>query len=93
MLVRCTDGSTLPTFSYPLARRQTGFLIPTVTYDNRLDFICKGFFWATSIEPGLDDLTEILQQAGMDPISSIGTFWTVDPAEMVSELSAADTIT
>ncbi|NGZ03452.1 MAG: hypothetical protein CV090_10420, partial [Nitrospira sp. WS238] len=28
----------LPTFSYPMTKRQTGFLIPTVTYDNRFGF-------------------------------------------------------
>ncbi|GKS65582.1 LPS-assembly protein LptD [Nitrospira sp.] len=43
----------LPTFSYPLARRQTGFLIPTVTYDNRFGFHMQGsFFWA--INPSHD---------------------------------------
>lgn len=43
----------LPTFSYPLARRQTGFLIPTVTYDNRFGFHMQGsFFWA--INPSQD---------------------------------------
>ncbi|MBX3301751.1 MAG: LPS-assembly protein LptD [Nitrospira sp.] len=43
----------LPTFSYPLTRRQTGFLIPTVTYDNRFGFHMQGsFFWA--INPSQD---------------------------------------
>ena len=43
----------LPTFSYPLSRRQTGFLIPTVTYDNRFGFHMQGsFFWA--INPSQD---------------------------------------
>jgi LPS-assembly protein len=43
----------LPTFSYPLTRRQTGFLVPTVTYDNRFGFHMQGgFFWA--INPSQD---------------------------------------
>jgi len=43
----------LPTFSYPLARRQTGFLIPTISYDNRFGFHMQGsFFWA--INPSQD---------------------------------------
>ncbi len=43
----------LPTFSYPLTKRQTGFLIPTVTYDNRFGFHMQGsFFWA--INPSQD---------------------------------------
>lgn len=43
----------LPKFSYPLTRRQTGFLIPTVTYDNRFGFHMQGsFFWA--INPSQD---------------------------------------
>lgn len=43
----------LPTFSYPMTRRQTGFLIPTATYDNRFGFHMQGsFFWA--INPSQD---------------------------------------
>ena len=43
----------LPTFSYPLTRRQTGFLIPTVTYDNRFGLHAQGsFYWA--INPSQD---------------------------------------
>lgn len=43
----------LPTFSYPMTKRQTGFLIPTVTYDNRFGFHMQGsFFWA--INPSQD---------------------------------------
>ena len=43
----------LPTFSYPLTRRQTGFLVPTVGYDNRFGFHTQGsFYWA--INPSQD---------------------------------------
>ncbi|OQW34752.1 MAG: hypothetical protein A4E19_17700 [Nitrospira sp. SG-bin1] len=43
----------LPTFSYPMTRRQTGFLIPTPSYDNRFGFNVKqSFFWA--INPSQD---------------------------------------
>ncbi len=43
----------LPTFSYPLTKRQTGFLMPIPSYDNRFGFHVKqGFFWA--INPSQD---------------------------------------
>ncbi len=43
----------LPTFSYPLTRRQTGFLIPTIGYDSRFGAHAQGsFFWA--INPSQD---------------------------------------
>ncbi len=43
----------LPTFSYPLARRQTGFLMPIITYDNRFGAHAQGsFYWA--INPSQD---------------------------------------
>jgi LPS-assembly protein len=43
----------LPTFSYPLTKRQTGFLIPTVGYDSRFGTHVRGsFFWA--INPSQD---------------------------------------
>ena len=43
----------LPTFSYPLTRRQTGFLMPTMTYDNRFGVHAQGsFYWA--INPSQD---------------------------------------
>ncbi|MGC4098742.1 MAG: LPS assembly protein LptD [Nitrospira sp.] len=43
----------LPTFSYPMTKRQTGFLIPTPSYDNRFGFHVKqSFFWA--INPSQD---------------------------------------
>jgi LPS-assembly protein len=43
----------LPTFSYPMARRQTGFLIPTPKYDSRFGVGVQGhFFWA--INPSQD---------------------------------------
>ncbi len=39
----------LPTFSYPMTRRQTGFLIPTPKYNSRFGFGVQGhFFWAIS---------------------------------------------
>uniref|UniRef100_UPI00117FE6C9 LPS-assembly protein LptD n=1 Tax=Nitrospira cf. moscoviensis SBR1015 TaxID=96242 RepID=UPI00117FE6C9 len=39
----------LPTFSYPMARRQTGFLIPTPKYNSRFGFGAQAhFFWAIS---------------------------------------------
>jgi LPS-assembly protein len=43
----------LPAFSYPMTKRQTGFLIPTPSYDNRFGFHVKqSFFWA--INPSQD---------------------------------------
>ncbi len=43
----------LPTFSYPMTRRQTGFLTPIPSYDNRFGFhIKQSFFWA--INPSHD---------------------------------------
>lgn len=43
----------LPTFSYPMTRRQTGFLTPIPSYDNRFGFHLKqSFFWA--INPSQD---------------------------------------
>jgi len=37
----------LPTLSYPLAKRKTGFLMPFVGYDNRFGFHAEGsFYWA-----------------------------------------------
>lgn len=43
----------LPTVSYPLARRKTGFLLPFVGYDSRFGFHAAGsFFWA--INPSQD---------------------------------------
>lgn len=39
----------LPTFSYPMARRQTGFLIPTPKYNSRFGFGAQAhFFWVIS---------------------------------------------
>ncbi|MCS6302454.1 MAG: LPS-assembly protein LptD [Nitrospira sp.] len=43
----------LPTFSYPMIKRRTGFLMPIPSYDNRFGFHVKqGFFWA--INPSHD---------------------------------------
>jgi LPS-assembly protein len=43
----------LPTISLPMTKRQTGFLIPTPSYDNRFGFHVKqSFFWA--INPSQD---------------------------------------
>lgn len=43
----------LPTLSYPITRRQTGFLTPTVGFDNRFGAHARGsFFWA--INPSQD---------------------------------------
>lgn len=43
----------LPTFSYPLTKRQTGFLMPIPSYDNRFGFHLKqSFYWA--INPSQD---------------------------------------
>jgi LPS-assembly protein len=43
----------LPTLTYPLSKRHTGFLIPTVGYDNRFGMHLKeSFFWA--INPSQD---------------------------------------
>jgi LPS-assembly protein len=43
----------VPTLTYPLTKRQTGFLIPTVGYDNRFGMHFKeSFFWA--INPSQD---------------------------------------
>ncbi|TKS58201.1 MAG: hypothetical protein EWM72_03143 [Nitrospira sp.] len=43
----------LPTMTYPLAKRQTGFLIPFVGYDNRFGLHAQGsFYWA--INPSQD---------------------------------------
>ncbi|MFO0700241.1 MAG: LPS assembly protein LptD [Nitrospira sp.] len=39
----------LPTFSYPMSRRQTGFLMPTPKYNSRFGFGAQAhFFWALS---------------------------------------------
>ncbi|MEP6932576.1 MAG: LPS assembly protein LptD, partial [Nitrospirota bacterium] len=43
----------IPTLTYPLTKRRTGFLIPTVGYDNRFGAHLKeSFFWA--INPSQD---------------------------------------
>ena len=43
----------IPTLTYPLIKRRTGFLIPTVGYDNRFGMHVQGsFFWA--INPSQD---------------------------------------
>ncbi len=43
----------LPTMTYPLTKRRTGFLIPTVGYDNRFGaHLQESFFWA--INPSQD---------------------------------------
>lgn len=43
----------LPTFSFPMTKRQTGFLVPSPSYDNRFGFHLKqSFFWA--INPSQD---------------------------------------
>ncbi len=43
----------IPTLTYPLSKRHTGFLIPTVGYDNRFGVhIKESFFWA--INPSQD---------------------------------------
>ncbi len=43
----------LPTMSYPMAKRKSGFLLPFAGYDNRFGFRAQGsFFWA--INPSQD---------------------------------------
>jgi LPS-assembly protein len=43
----------LPTLTYPLSKRRTGFLVPTVGYDNRFGtHLQESFFWA--INPSQD---------------------------------------
>jgi LPS-assembly protein len=43
----------IPTLTYPLSKRQTGFLIPTVGYNNRFGMhVQESFFWA--INPSQD---------------------------------------
>jgi len=43
----------LPTMTYPLSPRKTGFLIPTIGYDNRFGWhVQESFFWA--INPSQD---------------------------------------
>lgn len=43
----------IPTLTYPLSKRHTGFLVPTVGYDNRFGMHLKeSFFWA--INPSQD---------------------------------------
>ncbi len=43
----------LPTLTYPLSKRRTGFLVPTVGYDNRFGMhLQESFFWA--INPSQD---------------------------------------
>ena len=43
----------LPTLTYPLSKRHTGFLIPTIGYDNRFGaHLQESFFWA--INPSQD---------------------------------------
>jgi LPS-assembly protein len=43
----------IPTLTYPLSKRRTGFLIPTVGYDNRFGtHLQESFFWA--INPSQD---------------------------------------
>ncbi|HEV8619577.1 MAG TPA: LPS assembly protein LptD [Nitrospiraceae bacterium] len=43
----------IPTLTYPLSKRRTGFLIPTVGYDNRFGMhLQESFFWA--INPSQD---------------------------------------
>ena len=43
----------IPTLTYPLSTRRTGFLIPTVAYDNRFGMhLQESFFWA--INPSQD---------------------------------------
>jgi len=43
----------IPTLTYPLSKRHTGFLIPTVGYDNRFGMhLQESFFWA--INPSQD---------------------------------------
>ena len=43
----------LPTLTYPLSKRRTGFLVPTVGYDNRFGaHLQESFFWA--INPSHD---------------------------------------
>lgn len=43
----------LPTMTYPLTKRRTGFLVPTIGYDNRFGaHLQESFFWA--INPSQD---------------------------------------
>jgi LPS-assembly protein len=43
----------IPTLTYPLSKRRTGFLIPTIGYDNRFGMqLQESFFWA--INPSQD---------------------------------------
>ncbi len=43
----------MPALTYPMAKRKTGFLMPTVSYDNRFGFNAQGsFYWA--INPSQD---------------------------------------
>ena len=43
----------IPTLTYPLSKRRTGFLIPTIGYDNRFGtHLQESFFWA--INPSQD---------------------------------------
>ena len=37
----------IPTMTYPLSPRQSGFLVPTPGYDNRFGFhYQQGYYWA-----------------------------------------------
>lgn len=53
LCVNDVSAIPLPTLSYPLAKRKTGFLAPFVGYDNRFGFHAEqGFYWA--INPSQD---------------------------------------
>ena len=52
----------LPTFSLPMTKRQTGFLIPTPSYDNRFGFHVKAeLFLGDQSESRLDGDPVVLQ--------------------------------
>jgi LPS-assembly protein len=55
----------LPTLTYPLARRKTGFLTPFIGYDNRFGFhVAEGFFWAINPSQDLTITPKYFSQLG-----------------------------
>ncbi len=53
----------IPTMTYPLSRRHTGFLIPVVGWDSRFGIhVQESFLLGHQSQPGSDDLSLLLQQ-------------------------------
>ena len=70
----------IPTMTYPLSPRQSGFLVPTPGYDNRFGFhYQQGYYWAINPSQDLTVSPSYYSNLGYAAILSIATSSTGDP--------------